>query len=92
MWFRLVNLIVTFDLATDAPDKGSGPVLGDRVRLQNMCGSRGWAVQPPESAPTLFHLVSRVPGEGLEPSRPEGPAGLSRLRLPVTPPGRVPQP
>ena len=32
-----------------------------------------------------------VPGEGLEPSRPEGPAGLSRLRLPVTPPGRVPQ-
>jgi hypothetical protein len=32
-----------------------------------------------------------VPGEGLEPSRPEGPAGLSRLRLPITPPGRVPQ-
>ncbi len=33
--------------------------------------------------------IRTVPGEGLEPSRPEGPAGLSRLRLPVTPPGRA---
>ena len=45
VWFRLVNLMVTFDPATDAPDQGSGPVLGDRIRLQHMCGSRGWAVQ-----------------------------------------------
>ena len=30
-----------------------------------------------------------VPGEGFEPSRPEGPAGLSRLRLPFRHPGRA---
>jgi hypothetical protein len=31
----------------------------------------------PESWETAFNLVTMVPGEGLEPSRPEGPAGLS---------------
>jgi hypothetical protein len=43
----------------------------------------------PDLRQTTYFLVRVVPGEGLEPSRPEGPAGLSRLRLPVTPPGRA---
>ena len=33
-----------------------------------------------------------VPGAGVEPARPEGPAGLSRLRLPFRHPGRAGQP
>ena len=31
----------------------------------------------------------RMPGVGLEPTRPRGQSGLSRPRLPVTPPGRT---
>ena len=34
--------------------------------------------------------AERVPGEGLEPPRPQGQPGLSRPRLPVTPPGPDP--
>ena len=64
------------------PDRVGAPLPGGRGRTDLRVGSG-------HDRRREHRLVHAVPGEGIEPSRPEGPAGLSHLRLPISPPGRV---
>ena len=54
-------------LATDAPDEGSGLILGGRSRLQHMSGSRGW---PWCSLGPWPDWCVASAGEPVEPTRP----------------------